>query len=53
MLGDAEFSEIWFLLQAHDVKYLSETLDKFEQAVDITIEKIAQNKEQAIANAVA
>ncbi|MEX2259690.1 MAG: aminotransferase class III-fold pyridoxal phosphate-dependent enzyme [Woeseia sp.] len=31
--------EPWFMCEAHDVKCLAETLDKFEQAVDITLQK--------------
>jgi glutamate-1-semialdehyde 2,1-aminomutase len=31
--------EPWFLCEAHDVKCLNETLDKFEQAVKITLKK--------------
>jgi glutamate-1-semialdehyde 2,1-aminomutase len=32
--------EPWFMCEAHDVKCLEETLDKFETAVDITCEKM-------------
>jgi len=32
--------EPWFMCEAHDMKCLDETLDKFEQAVEITMKKI-------------
>jgi len=31
--------EPWFICEAHDEKCLQETLEKFEQAVDITLQK--------------
>lgn len=43
ILIEPDSREPWFLCEAHDVKCLGETLDKFEQAVDITMEKIARN----------
>ncbi len=40
ILVEPDSREPWFLCEAHDVKCLSETLDKFEQAVDITLRKL-------------
>jgi len=40
ILVEPDSREPWFMCEAHDVKCLAETLDKFEQAVDITIKKI-------------
>ena len=40
--------EPWFMCEAHDVKCLEETLDKFGSAVDITLEKLAaENKSKS------
>ncbi len=36
--------EPWFLCEAHNLDCLDETLDKFELAVDITIDKLATTK---------
>ena len=36
--------EPWFLCEAHNVKCLDETLDKFERAVDISLHKISRGK---------
>jgi glutamate-1-semialdehyde 2,1-aminomutase len=47
ILVEPDSREPWFMCEAHDVKCLAETLDKFEQAVDITIDKIARNSQQA------
>jgi glutamate-1-semialdehyde 2,1-aminomutase len=46
VLVEPDSREPWFLCEAHDVKCMAETLDKFEQAVDITLEKIANNNQQ-------
>jgi len=39
ILVEPDSREPWFMCEAHDVKCLAETLDKFEQAVDITLQK--------------
>jgi glutamate-1-semialdehyde 2,1-aminomutase len=39
ILCEPDSREPWFLCEAHDVECVEETLDKFEQAVDITIDK--------------
>jgi len=45
ILVEPDSREPWFLCEAHNVKCFDETLDKFETAVDITIEKLAvENK---------
>lgn len=53
VLVEPDSREPWFLCAAHDMKCLTETLDKFERAVDITIDKIANNSSQAAALAIA
>lgn len=40
ILIEPDSREPWFLCEAHNVKCLDETLDKFEDAVDITLEKM-------------
>jgi len=46
ILVEPDSREPWFMCEAHDVECLGETLDKFERAVDITIDKLsAENKE--------
>jgi glutamate-1-semialdehyde 2,1-aminomutase len=40
ILIEPDSREPWFICEAHDMKCLDETLDKFEQAVDITMSKI-------------
>jgi glutamate-1-semialdehyde 2,1-aminomutase len=39
ILVEPDSREPWFLCEAHDVKCIDETLDKFEKAVDITMRK--------------
>ena len=39
ILVEPDSREPWFVCEAHDVKCLAETLDKFEIAVDITLKK--------------
>jgi glutamate-1-semialdehyde 2,1-aminomutase len=39
ILVEPDSREPWFMCEAHDVKCLAETLDKFETAVDITMRK--------------
>jgi len=40
VLVEPDSREPWFLCESHDMKCLQETLDKFEQAVDITTKEI-------------
>src|SRR5690606_15819865 len=40
ILVEPDSREPWFICEAHDVKCLEETLDKFERAVDITLKKL-------------
>ncbi len=40
ILVEPDSREPWFMCEAHDMECLAETLDKFEQAVDITMNKI-------------
>lgn len=40
ILIEPDSREPWFLCESHNVECLSETLDKFEQAVDITLQKM-------------
>jgi glutamate-1-semialdehyde 2,1-aminomutase len=44
ILIEPDSREPWFFCEAHDVKCLAETLDKFETAVDITLQKMPANK---------
>jgi glutamate-1-semialdehyde 2,1-aminomutase len=44
ILVEPDSREPWFLCEAHDVKCLEETLDKFETAVDITMKKMPADK---------
>ena len=44
VLVEPDSREPWFLCEAHDVKCLGETLDKFETAVDITLQKMPATK---------
>lgn len=41
ILVEPDSREPWFMCEAHDMKCLDETLDKFERAVDITLEKLS------------
>ena len=41
ILVEPDSREPWFFCEAHDMKCLDETLDKFERAVDITLNKIS------------
>lgn len=41
ILVEPDSREPWFLCEAHDKSCLQETLDKFEKAVDITIQKMS------------
>jgi glutamate-1-semialdehyde 2,1-aminomutase len=44
ILVEPDSREPWFLCEAHDVECQGETLDKFEQAVDITMKKLPARK---------
>ena len=44
VLVEPDSREPWFLCEAHDVECLEETLDKFETAVDITMQKMPASK---------
>lgn len=44
ILVEPDSREPWFMCEAHDVKCLEETLDKFERAVDITLKKISATR---------
>ena len=50
ILVEPDSREPWFMCEAHDVKCLAETLDKFETAVDITMKK-ASTKEGSLRSA--
>ncbi|MCH9695395.1 MAG: aminotransferase class III-fold pyridoxal phosphate-dependent enzyme [Gammaproteobacteria bacterium] len=47
ILIEPDSREPWFLCEAHTVGCLDETLDKFERAVDITLQRREQNKKVA------
>ena len=47
ILIEPDSREPWFLCEAHNVDCLDETLDKFELAVDITIDKLSATKTAA------
>ena len=47
ILVEPDSREPWFLCEAHNVKCLDETLDKFERAVDISLHKISRGKSGA------
>ena len=44
ILVEPDSREPWFMCEAHDVECLNETLDKFEQALDITLDKMTSDK---------
>jgi glutamate-1-semialdehyde 2,1-aminomutase len=48
ILIEPDSREPWFLCEAHTNGCLDETLDKFEQAVDITVGKLEKEKRKAI-----
>jgi glutamate-1-semialdehyde 2,1-aminomutase len=50
ILVEPDSREPWFMCEAHDVKCLAETLDKFETAVDITLKK-ANTKQSSLRSA--
>jgi glutamate-1-semialdehyde 2,1-aminomutase len=47
ILIEPDSREPWFLCEAHNVECLTETLDKFERAIDITLPKLEEEKSQA------
>ena len=47
ILVEPDSREPWFMCEAHDVKCLEETLDKFERAVDITLKKMTARQGKA------
>ncbi len=49
ILVEPDSREPWFLCESHNVECLSETLDKFERAVDITLAKLEVQKSRATA----
>jgi len=49
ILVEPDSREPWFLCESHNVECLSETLDKFERAVDITLPKLEEQKSGATA----
>lgn len=49
IIVEPDSREPWFLCESHNVECLSETLDKFERAVDITLAKLEQQKSRATA----
>lgn len=44
ILVEPDSREPWFLCEAHDAKCVAETLDKFEMAVDITMNKSPEER---------
>ena len=49
ILVEPDSREPWFLCESHNVECLRETLDKFEQAVDITLPKLKKQQPEAAA----
>jgi glutamate-1-semialdehyde 2,1-aminomutase len=49
ILIEPDSREPWFMCEAHNVECLEETLDKFERAVDITIDKFATKQKRSSA----
>jgi len=49
ILIEPDSREPWFMCEAHNVECLEETLDKFERAVDITIDKLATKQKRSSA----
>ena len=47
ILVEPDSREPWFICESHSVDCLQETLDKFEQAVDITIRKLSMKQRLA------
>lgn len=47
ILVEPDSREPWFVCEAHDMKCLEETLDKFERAVDISLKKLPSDSSRA------
>ena len=48
ILVEPDSREPWFMCEAHDTKCLKETLEKFEKAVDITLNKLPSERHRAV-----
>ena len=48
ILVEPDSREPWFLCEAHDVECLDETLDNFEKAVDITLNKLPAERRHIV-----
>lgn len=48
ILVEPDSREPWFVCEAHDMKCLVETLDKFEVAVDITLNKLPSERRHIV-----
>jgi glutamate-1-semialdehyde 2,1-aminomutase len=48
ILVEPDSREPWFMCEAHDMKCLEETLDKFEKAVDITLNKLPSERRHIV-----
>ena len=48
ILVEPDSREPWFICESHNVECLDETLDKFERAVDIRLEKLEPEVGRAI-----
>ncbi len=48
ILVEPDSREPWFMCEAHDVKCLKETLDIFERAVDITLNKLPSERRHIV-----
>jgi glutamate-1-semialdehyde 2,1-aminomutase len=46
ILVEPDSREPWFICEAHDMKCLGQTLDKFERAVEITLDKTPAQRRQ-------
>jgi len=47
VLVEPDSQEPWFLCESHNMECITETLDKFERAVDITLAKLKKETSQA------
>ncbi|MEE8529064.1 MAG: hypothetical protein V3S70_10920, partial [Gammaproteobacteria bacterium] len=48
ILVEPDSREPWFMCEAHDEVCLEETLDKFEQAVDITLKTLSPGEARRV-----
>ena len=48
ILVEPDSREPWFMCEAHDVECLNETLDNFEKAVDITLNKLPAERRHIV-----